>query len=106
MPMSNPKPDVQEAWVQFQTDMKTLRDQLRQHYEPNAPGRTELQDSLNRLGRAADEVFESIGRASRDPGVRDGTRPAARSFGSAMAETFRDLADELAAAMPGKEADN
>jgi hypothetical protein len=35
--------------------------------------------------------------------VRQGTRQAARSFGSALAETFKDVADELAAAMRTKE---
>jgi hypothetical protein len=30
--------------------------------------------------------------------VRQGTRQAARSFGSALAETFKDVANELAAA--------
>ncbi len=51
------------------------------------------------FNQAADEVFDSLGRATRDPEVRDGTRKAARSFGSALAETFRDVADEVAAAI-------
>ena len=52
---------------------------------------------------AADEVFEALGRATRDPDVRQGTRQAARSFGSALAETFKDVADELAAALRSKD---
>ncbi len=79
--------------------MKALRDDLRRHYEPASSGNPDLQSALNKLGKAADEVFDSLGRATRDPEVRDGTRKAARSFGSALAETFRDVADEVAAAI-------
>ena len=102
--MPTTKTEVQTAWEQFQADMRSLRDELRHHYQTASAEDPDLQTSLNKLGRAADEVFESLGRASRDPGVRQGTRQAARSFGSALAETFRDVADELAAAVRSKEA--
>jgi hypothetical protein len=97
--MTTPKPDVKNAWAQFEADMKALRDELRRHYEPAPSGNLDLQSALNKLGKAADEVFDSLGRATRDPEVRDGTRKAARSFGSALAETFRDVADEVSAAI-------
>jgi len=97
--MTTPKPEGKTAWAQFEADMKALRDELRRHYEPAASGNPDLQSALNKLGKAADEVFDSLGRATRDPEVRDGTRKAARSFGSALAETFRDVADEVAAAI-------
>jgi len=97
--MSTPKPDAKTAWTQFEADMKALRDELRRHYEPAPSGSPDLQSALNKLGQAADEVFDSLGRATRDSEVRDGTRKAARSFGSALAETFRDVADEVAAAI-------
>ena len=97
------KTEVQTAWEQFQADMRSLRDELRRHYQTASAEDPDLQTSLNKLGRAADEVFESLGRATRDPEVRQGTRQAARSFGSALAETFKDVADELAAAMRTKE---
>ncbi len=97
--MTTPKPEVKPAWAQFEADMKALRDELRRHYDPAPSGNPDLQSALNKLGKAADEVFDSLGRATRDPEVRDGTRKAARSFGSALAETFRDVADEVAAAI-------
>jgi len=100
--MSTPKPEVKTAWAQFEADMKALRDELRRHYEAAPPGNPDLQSALNKLGKAADEVFDSLGRATRDPEVRDGTRKAARSFGSALAETFRDVAEDVAAAMRKK----
>ena len=101
--MPTSKTEVQTAWDQFQADMKSLRDELRRHYEPAASVAPDLQTSLNKLGQAADEVFEALGRATRDPDVRQGTRQAARSFGTALAETFRDVADELAAAVRKKD---
>src|SRR5476649_1628199 len=79
-PMSTPKTDVQTAWEEFQADMRSLRDELRRHYEPASTEDADLQTSLNKLGKAADEVFEALGRATRDPDVRQGTRQAARSF--------------------------
>jgi len=97
--MTTPKPEVNPAWAQFEADMKALRDELRRHYAPAPSGNPDLQSALNKLGKAADEVFDSLGRATRDPEVRDGTRKAARSFGSALAETFRDVADDVAAAI-------
>jgi hypothetical protein len=101
--MSTPKTDVQAAWDQFQADMQSLRDELRRHYEPASTAGPDLQTSLNKLGKAADEVFDALGRATRDPDVRQGTRQAARSFGSALGETFKDVADELAAALRSKD---
>ena len=101
--MSTPKTEVQSAWEQFQTDMKSLRDELRRHYEPASSPDPALQASLHKLGQAADEVFEALGRATRDPDVRQGTRQAARSFGAALGETFKDVADELAAALRSKD---
>jgi hypothetical protein len=101
--MPTPKTEGPTAWDQFQADMKSLRDELRRHYEPTSTEDPDLQTSLNKLGKAADEVFEALGRATRDPDVRQGTRQAARSFGSAIAESFRDIADELAAAIRSKD---
>jgi len=40
-------------------------------------------------------VFRSLETATRDPEVRSKTKETARSFGSAVAETFRDLSDEI-----------
>ena len=101
--MPTSKTEVQAAWDQFQADMKSLGAELRRHYEPASSQDPALQASLHKLGQAADEVFEALGRATRDPDVRQGTRQAARSFGSALAETFRDVGDELAAALRSKD---
>jgi hypothetical protein len=101
--MTTPKPEGKTAWARFEADMKALREELRRHYEPARSASPDLQSALNKLGQAADEVFDSLGRATRDPQVRDGTRRAARSFGSALGETFREVADEVAAAVRKKD---
>jgi ElaB/YqjD/DUF883 family membrane-anchored ribosome-binding protein len=92
----------QEAWDRFQADMKSLGDQLRKQYESGAADRVDLKAALNKLGQAADEVFDSLGKAAKDSGMRENTEKAARSFGAALAETFRDLADELADAVKSR----
>ena len=40
-------------------------------------------------------LFDAIGTVSRDARVRQGTREAARSFGSALGKTLREVGDEV-----------
>lgn len=89
--------DGKKAWDRFDTDVKSLGDELRRHYKGagDAQKPAELDRSLEQLRNAADAVFTSLETATRDPEVRTKTKQAARSFGSALAETFRDLGDEL-----------
>lgn len=86
-----------DAWSQFQADMKSLGSELRRHYESSGDTEksAEINRSLKQLGEAADAFFTSLDTASRDPEVRAGTRRAARSFGSALRETLREVGDEL-----------
>ena len=55
----------------------------------------EINRSLRELGEAADRFFASLDTATRDPEVRSSTKRAARSFGSALRETFREVSGEL-----------
>lgn len=89
--------DTKEAWDQFQRDMKSLALELRRQYKSAGDDRTtaEVNQSLEKLRQAAETVFISLEAASRDPEVKAGTRQAARSFGAALAETFRDVGDEI-----------
>ncbi|MGH7765048.1 MAG: hypothetical protein ACREOM_11615 [Candidatus Dormibacteraceae bacterium] len=84
------------AWDKFQTDMKTLAEEMRRQYKgADAQETAELNRSLEQLRRGAEAVFDSLGTVSRDPAVRDRTRSVARSFGTALGETFREVGDEL-----------
>jgi hypothetical protein len=89
--------DTKKVWDRFEADVKNLGDELRRHYNGagDAQKSAELNSSLEQLRSAADAVFSSLETATRDPEVRAKTKQAARSFGSALAETFRELGDEL-----------
>jgi hypothetical protein len=92
--------DTRKAWDRFEADIKGVAGELRRHYRDadktkSAKQKAELNRSLEQLGRAADSVFASLETATRDPEMRLRTKQAARSFGSALAETFRELGSEV-----------
>ena len=90
-----------DAWDRFEADIKGLAGELRRHYQSvdDEKKTAELNRSLEQLRQAADSVFTSFETATRDPEVRTRTKQTARSFGSALAETFRELTDELEKAL-------
>ena len=81
--------------------MKGLGAELKRHYRDSGYDGTsaELNRSLDQLRVAAEAVFSSLETASKDPSVHTRTRDAARSFGSALGQTFREVADELEKAL-------
>lgn len=85
------------AWDRFEADLKTLAGELKRNYgdADDEKKAAEINRSLQQLGKAAESFFESLDAATRDPEVRASTKRAARSFGSALTETFRDLSVEL-----------
>ena len=92
-----PYEQTEKAWDRFEADIKDLAGELKRHYRGAADDRqtVELNESLEQLRKAADAVFRSLDTATKDPEVRQRTKQTARSFGSAVAETFRDLSDEI-----------
>jgi len=92
-----PYEQTEKAWDRFESDIKDLAGELKRHYRGAADDRqtAELNESLEQLRKAADAVFRSFDTATKDPEVRERTKQTARSFGSAVAETFRDLSDEI-----------
>jgi|SRR5689334_10491 len=92
-----PRKETGEAWSRFQADVKSMAGELRRHYESTTTQEhtVEINRSLRELGEAADKFFASLDTATRDPEVRSTTRRAARSFGSALRETFHDVSGEL-----------
>ena len=91
------KEDPTSAWNRFESDIQGLAGELKRHYRSaNSDKDTaELNRSLEQLRQAAEGVFKSFETTTRDPEVREKTKQTARSFGSAVAETFRDLSDEI-----------
>lgn len=86
-----------KAWDKFEADIQGLAGELKRHYRSagDATNAADINRSLDQLRQAADAVFKSLETATRDPEVRSKTRETARSFGMAVAETFRDLSDEI-----------
>lgn len=93
--MANPQ--TQKAWDRFEADIQGLAGELKRHYRSAADDResAELNRTLEQLRQSAESVFRSLETATRDPEVRSKTKDTARSFGSAVAETFRELSDEI-----------
>jgi hypothetical protein len=95
---------TKEAWSRFQTDMKSLAGELHRHYK-DADSDTkaaEINSALRQIGQATEKFFASLDVAASDPDVRATTKQAARSFGAALAGTFRDVGDELDKALRQK----
>jgi hypothetical protein len=93
--------ESKQAWDRFEADVKGLAGELRRHYQSAGDEKktAEMNRSLEQLRQAADAVFNSIETATKDPEVRSQTKQAARSFGSALAETFREVTDEVEKAL-------
>jgi hypothetical protein len=93
--------ETKQAWDRFEADIKGLAGELRRHYQNAGDEKkaADLNRSLEQLRQAADAVFTSVETATRDPEVRTRSKQAARSFGSALAETFREVSDEVEKAM-------
>ncbi len=92
-----PNEQTESAWNRFESDIQGLAGELKRHYR-SATDENEAADldrSLEQLRQAADAVFRSLDTATKDPEVREKTKQTARSFGMAVAETFRDLSEEI-----------
>ena len=92
-----PDQQAQNAWDRFESDIQNLAGELKRHYRSAADdtSNAELKRSLEQLRQTADAAFKSLETATRDPEVRNKTKQTARSFGMAVAETFRELSDEI-----------
>jgi len=99
-----PYEDTKKTWTQFESDIQKLAGELKRHYRKGADDKetAELNESLEELRKAAASVFKSIEAATKDPDVRQRTKETARSFGTAVAETFRDLSEEIERAVRQK----
>jgi len=95
---------TKEAWSHFQTDMKSLAGELHRHYKDAGSDTkaAEINSALRQIGQATEKFFASLDVAASDPDVRATTRQAARSFGAALAGTFRDVGDEVDKALRQK----
>jgi BMFP domain-containing protein YqiC len=95
---------TKEAWTQFQADMKSLASDLHRHYKDadEDTKAAEINSALRQIGQATEKFFSSLDVAASDPEVRASTKQAARSFGAALAGTFREVGEELDKALRQK----
>ena len=95
---------TKEAWGRFQSDVKSLAGELHRHYKDadDATKAAEMNSALRQIGRATEKFFVSLDVAASDPEVRATTKQAARSFGAALAGTFREVGEELDKALRQK----
>jgi hypothetical protein len=93
--------ESKKAWDRFESDIQGLAGELKRHYRDGGDEKNtaELNRSLEQLRQAAESVFWSFETATRDPEVRTKTKETARSFGSALGETFREVSDEIEKAL-------
>ena len=93
--------DFRKAWDRFESDVQGLAGELKRHYREGdrEKASAELNRSLEQLRQAAESVFKSFETATKDPDLRTKTRQTARSFGSALGETFREVGDEIEKAL-------
>jgi archaellum component FlaC len=95
-----PYDESKKAWDRFESQIQGLAGELKRHYRDGGDkGTAELNRSLDQLKQAAESVFKSLETATRDPDVRSKTKETARSFGSALTETFREVTDEIEKAL-------
>jgi hypothetical protein len=95
---------TKEAWTKFQADMKSLGGELNRHYEGagDDANAAEVNSALRQLGQATEKFFASLDTATSDPEVRARTKQAARSFGTALSGTLREVGEELDKALRQK----
>jgi hypothetical protein len=95
-----PYDETRKAWDRFESEIQGLAGELKRHYRDGGEGSTaEMNRTLDQLKQAAESVFKSLETATRDPDVRSRTKQTARSFGSALTETFREVTDEIEKAL-------
>jgi hypothetical protein len=92
--------ESKKAWDRFESDIQGLAGELKRHYRDGGDKNTaDINRSLDQLRQAAESVFKSLETATKDPDVRSRTKDTARSFGSALTETFREVTDEIEKAL-------
>jgi hypothetical protein len=92
--------ESKKAWDRFESEIQGLAGELKRHYRYGGDkGQADINRSLEQLRQAAESVFKSLETATRDPDVRSRTKETARSFGSALTETFREVTDEIEKAL-------
>jgi hypothetical protein len=90
--------ETKQAWNEVGSRLEELGLKLKLHYEQAAgapDGDGEVRAALDRLRKSVDEAFDAVGKAVRDPAVKDDARDVARALRTALTSTFAEVSDDL-----------
>jgi hypothetical protein len=94
--------DSKRAWTEVGLRFGALGGRIREHYEKaageapeSAPDQAAVAQALDTLGRAVQQVVDSVGDAVKDPAVRDELKDAFGAMGSAMEATIADVSETV-----------
>lgn len=84
-----------QRWSEVGTQLETLANKVKQHFEQSGGRPDEAQDVLQKVRNAVSDAFESSGNAVRDEAVRADVRETGRLFVDAVSATFAKVSEEL-----------
>ncbi len=88
--------DIRSNWTQIGDDLNSLAMKLRLHFEQAASDETAAaRDALQELRGALDNTFEAVGKAAKDPAIRDDVKRVGSSLGEAISKTFAEVGSGL-----------
>ncbi|MFN0091438.1 MAG: hypothetical protein ACKVWR_14405 [Acidimicrobiales bacterium] len=100
--------DAKSHWNEVGDKFSGLGLKLKLHYEEarsEEGDREQVQAAVRRLGDAVEGVFEAMGKAAKDPAVKDDVKQVGQSLANALSYTFSEVSDELRRAFSRTKAD-
>jgi hypothetical protein len=98
-----PMSDAKQAWEEVGSKFSGLGQRLKQHLDQERQGgeatgeqaNRDVKAALEKLTSALDDAFDALGRAAKDPAVRDDVSDAGRSLVGALGTSLEQLGDEV-----------
>jgi hypothetical protein len=92
--------ETSDAWKTAGEQLSGLGQKLKQHYEDETDGestrrREDVESALRTLGNAVEGAFEAIGKAAKDPAVKDDVKVVGGTLKTALGVTFAQVSEDL-----------
>lgn len=102
--------DAKQAWEEVGSKFSGLGQRLKQHLDEERKGseasgeqaKKDVKAALERLTEALDDAFDAMGKAAKDPAVRDDISDAGRTLVGALGTSLEQLGDEVRRLMERK----
>jgi hypothetical protein len=99
----SPMSDAKQAWDEVGAKFSGLGQRLKQHLDEERTGeegraeeaRRDVKAALERMTDALDDAFDALGKAAKDPAVREDVSDAGRSLVGALGTSLEQLGDEV-----------